>query len=120
MAQRHFDSVRSLAGKLIGFHDEIKDLPGSLKARESLVKTSLEYLDTLYKEAGSDTALQEELGVAYRKVGDIQGNAFDSNRGDPKAALVSYGKSNALLEPLHQAQSRKRQDRRIHGRHVLP
>ena len=100
VAQRHFDSVRSLAGKLIGFHDEIKDLPGSLKARESLVKTSLEYLDTLYQEAGSDIALQEELGVAYRKIGDIQGNAFDSNRGDPKAALVSYGKSRALLEPL--------------------
>jgi tetratricopeptide (TPR) repeat protein len=100
VAQRHFDSVRSLAGKLIGLDDMIRDLPGSLKARESLVKTSLEYLDTLYLQAGGDASLQEELGIAFRKIGDIQGYAIDSNLGDPKAALVSYGKSRALLEPL--------------------
>ena len=33
-----------------------------------LVKTSLEYLDALYKEGGSDPRLQEELGIAYNKV----------------------------------------------------
>jgi eukaryotic-like serine/threonine-protein kinase len=100
VAQRHFDSVRSLANKLIDFNEEIKKLDNSTKAQEILVTTSLQYLDTLYQEAGNDLALREELGVAYRKVGDIQGGQMDSNRGDPKAALATYAKSNDLLESL--------------------
>ena len=100
VAQRHFDSVRSLANKLIEFNKEIVDLPNSTKAQETLVTTSLQYLDTLYQEAGTDLTLQEELGIAYRKVGDIQGSQIESNRGDPKGALETYKKSNALLEPL--------------------
>ncbi len=100
VAQRHFDSVRSLANKLIEFNKEIVNLPNSTKAQETLVKTSLQYLDTLYQETGTDPSLQEELGIAYRKVGDIQGSQIESNRGDPKASLETYKKSNALLEPL--------------------
>jgi len=100
IAQRHFDSVRSLASKLIDFNAEIEKLPGSTRAREILVTTSLQYLDTLYQETGTDPKLQEELGIAYQKVAEIQGSQLDANVGDPKAALKSYAKSNALLEPL--------------------
>jgi len=100
VAQRHFDSVRSLANKLIDFNNEISTLENSTKAQETLVKTSLQYLDTLYQESGTDLALKEELGIAYRKVADIQGSQMASNRGDPKAALATYAKSNALLDPL--------------------
>jgi tetratricopeptide (TPR) repeat protein len=78
----------------------IKKLDNSTKAQETLVKTSLQYLDTLYQEAGSDIALKEELGIAYSKVGDIQGSQMDSNLGDPKLALATYAKSNALLESV--------------------
>jgi eukaryotic-like serine/threonine-protein kinase len=102
VAQRHFDSVRKLANRLFDFHDEIAQLPNATHAREMLVKTSLEYLDALNKEAGSDRALREELGLAYRKVGDIQGNPYGGNTGDSKAALASYAKSIELLDPLHQ------------------
>jgi len=100
IAQRHFDSVRSLANKLIDFNDQISKLDNSTKAQETLVNTSLQYLDTLYQEAGNDLALKEELGIAYRKVADIQGGQMGSNRGDTKAALETYAKSNALLDPL--------------------
>ena len=101
IAQRHFDSVRKLANRLFDFHDEIAQLPNATRAREMLVKTSLEYLDALSKEAGSDRSLQEELGVAYRRVGDIQGNPYGGNTGDTKAALASYAKSISLLERLY-------------------
>jgi tetratricopeptide (TPR) repeat protein len=33
-------------------------------------------------------------------VAEIQGSQLDPNRGDPKGAMQSYAKSNALLEPL--------------------
>jgi len=100
VAQRHFDSVRSLANKLIEFNDEIKKLDNSTKAQETLVKTALQYLDTLHQEAGGDAALKEELGIAYAKVGTIQGSQIDSNIGDPKAAIATFAKSNELLESL--------------------
>ncbi len=101
VAQRHFDGVRKMANTLLfDLHDEIEPLAGSTKAREMLVKTSLEYLNTLYLESGSDRKLQEELAEAYRKVGDIQGQDLVSNTGDEKGALQSYARSIALREPL--------------------
>ncbi len=101
VAERHFNSVRKLANKLLfDIHDEIQKVPGSTKSRELLVKTSLEYLDSLYQGASSDRALQEELAAAYKKVGDIQGDQLGSNIGDFKGALVSYQRSVSLLEAL--------------------
>jgi len=101
IAQRHFDSVRKLSNKLFAFHDEIAQLPGSTRAREMLVTTSLEYLDALYQESGTDPSLREELAVAYKKVGDIQGHTTQANVGDSGGALRSYSNAIALLEPLH-------------------
>jgi non-specific serine/threonine protein kinase/serine/threonine-protein kinase len=101
IAQRHFDGVRKLANRLFVFHDEIAKLPGSTKAREMLVKTSLEYLDALYQQSGTDRALQEELGFAYKKVGDIQGSVDTANVGDTAGSMRSYAKAVALFEPLY-------------------
>jgi serine/threonine protein kinase len=101
VAQRHFDSVRQLANTLLfTLHDEIAPLSGSTRSRQILVTTSLEYLNTLYAESGNDPALQLELAVAYRKVGDIQGSELGPNIGDPEGALQSYARSAALLESL--------------------
>ena len=82
-------------------HDAIKDLPGSTAARELLVTTALEYLNTLAAEAGGDRELQQDLAAAYEKVGDIQGQAYgQANVGEPRLALDSYAKAIALLEPI--------------------
>jgi tetratricopeptide (TPR) repeat protein len=109
LAQKHFDSVRKLANTLLfDLHGEMEKVPGSTKTREMLVKTSLEYLDSLYKEAGTDRSLQQELGVAYKKVGDIQGKQAGSNIGDFQAALRSYARAIGLLEPLVTADPKNR------------
>jgi tetratricopeptide (TPR) repeat protein len=101
VAQQHFDSVRKLANTLMfGIHDEMAKVSGSTRTREMLVSTSLEYLDTLYKQAGSDHRLQEELATAYIKVAQIQGSDDSANRGNFAGALRSYERSIALLTPL--------------------
>jgi tetratricopeptide (TPR) repeat protein len=93
--------VRKLADTfMFQMHDAIENLPGSTAARELLVNTALEYLNTLANEAGGDISLQHELGNAYRKVADIQGRAYGANKGQPREALESYTKSVALLEPV--------------------
>ena len=101
-AERHFQSVRKLADTFVfQVHDAIKDLPGSTAARELLVTTALEYLNTLAAEAGTDRELQQDVATAYEKVGDIQGQAYgQANVGEPRLALESYAKAIALLEPI--------------------
>jgi tetratricopeptide (TPR) repeat protein/tRNA A-37 threonylcarbamoyl transferase component Bud32 len=101
IAQQHFESVRNLANTMLfQLHDEMAKGPGSLKSREMLVKTSLEYLDALYKPDGSDPQLQQELANAYIKVASIQGSDTESNRGNFSGALDSYARAIALLTPL--------------------
>jgi tetratricopeptide (TPR) repeat protein len=101
MAQRHFDSVRALSNKLLfDIHDELAKMPNSTKVRELVVSTSREYLDGLFQGASSDRALQEDLGVAYQRVGTLLGGDIDHNLGDVKGARDSYRRAIALFEPL--------------------
>jgi len=100
-AQRHFASVRKLANTfMFEVHSEIENLPGSLKAREMLVKTALQYLDSLAGEAANDAALALELAVAYRKIGDIQGQPGGANTGNLLAARANYEKAKRLFVAL--------------------
>jgi tetratricopeptide (TPR) repeat protein len=100
-AERHFASVRKLADVfMFEMHDAISNLPGSTSARQLLVNTALEYLDTLAKEAGQDRSLQQDLAAAYEKVADIQGSVHAANVGQSRAAEESYGRAIALLEPI--------------------
>ncbi len=101
VAQHRFDEVRALANTLLfELHDAIQDLPGSTPARELLVRRSLEYLDKLAREAGSDTSLLLELATAYRKVGDVQGNPTNANLGQTQGALESYRKAVAIAQTV--------------------
>ncbi len=100
-AEYRFRQVRKLANTvLFDLNAEIESLAGSTKARELLVKTSLEYLDSLAAEARDDPTLQLELATAYEKVGDVQGNSRFSNLGRPEASLESYGKALAIAQRL--------------------
>jgi len=100
-AEARFQQVRKLAHTvLFDLNPEIEELTGSTKARESLVKTSLQYLDSLANEVSNDPGLQLELATAYEKIGDVQGNSKYSNLGHPEAALQSYGKAVAIARKM--------------------
>ena len=105
VAQQHYESVRRLANTMLSqLHDELAKESGSLKSRELLVKTSLEYLDALYQQGSSDQQLQEELATAYLKVAGIQGgDTSGANRGDNRGSLQSYSRAIELLTPLTKA-----------------
>lgn len=100
-AERRFQQVRKLANTfLFDFHDQIRDLPGSTAAREIMIKTALEYLDSLAQEAEGEPSLQLELALAYEKVGDVQGNPKLPNLGHAAQALESYRRAVSLEERL--------------------
>src|SRR5205823_2333489 len=100
-AEYRFQQVQKLAHTvLFDVNPQIELLAGSTPARELLVKTSLEYLDSLAKEGGNDPRLQLELAEAYEKIGDVQGNPNYANLGHAQAALESYGKAAAIARKL--------------------
>ncbi len=100
-AERRFDDARRLANSLMReIYGSIKDLPGATPARRLLVGKALEYLDGLSADALGDAALERELATAYSLVGDVQGNPFYANLGDPRGALASYRKALAIRERL--------------------
>ncbi len=100
-AERRFQQVRKMANTfLFDLDGKLQKLPGSTEAREMVVKTSLEYLDTLAEEAANDASLQLELAQAYERVGDVQGNPEGANLGETVQAIVSYRKAVKLEEQL--------------------
>jgi eukaryotic-like serine/threonine-protein kinase len=100
-AEYRFQQVRKLAHSvLFDLNPQIENLAGATPARELLVKTSLEYLDSLATEVGNDARLRIELANAYDKIGDVQGNSRYSNLGHPKEALESYRKAVAIARKL--------------------
>jgi tetratricopeptide (TPR) repeat protein len=82
--------VRKLTNSfMFEFHDAIKDLPGSLNARQLVVKRALEYLDSLAQEANGDRALQSELAQAYDKVGSLTFDVQQTIESHRKAMLLN-------------------------------
>jgi serine/threonine protein kinase len=103
-AEQRFNDVRKIAHDLIfDVHDSIQYLPGATPARKLIVQYAMSYLDKLAQESSGDPSLQQELAIAYQKVGDVQGLDVRSNLGDTAGALKSYQKSLDILEGLVKA-----------------
>ncbi len=121
IANRRFEDVRSLANSLIfDVHDAIQDLPGSIQARQLLVRKALQYLDNLSKDAEGERAFQLETAAAYQKLGDVQSYIYGPNLGDTAGAAASYSKALQICESLSRATPRdirtKQQLSKIYGR----
>lgn len=103
-AERRFDQVRRIANALmIDVHAAIRDLPGSTKAQEVVVRTAIEYLDNLAKESGNDRSLQLEIARGYLEVARLAYSLSRPSLSRPEEARRSYEKASAILDPLRQA-----------------
>jgi serine/threonine protein kinase len=106
-AQQQFNDVRRLANTfLFDFEREIRDVPGTVKAREMVVSTALDYLNRLSTSSSRDPGLQWELATAYDKVAEVQGSTVDASLRRPQEAIQSEEKAIVLA-------------RRLDDRHVL-
>lgn len=100
-AEARSADLRELSNSLLSELDEaIKELPGSTGAQKLLVTRVLEHLDRMAKDAEGDRQTQLDLVNAYVRLGNIQGNAYDQNLGDPAGGLASLGKALAIAGPL--------------------
>jgi tetratricopeptide (TPR) repeat protein len=100
-AEARSADLRLLSKSLLSELDEaIQQLPGSTGAQKLLVTRVLEHLDRMASDARGDRQTQLDLVDAYTRLGNLQGNDYDQNLGDPAGALVSIGKAIAIAEPL--------------------
>src|SRR5262249_57460579 len=76
------------------------DRPGSTRARQLIVQKAVSYLDSSVDSARGDADAEKELAKAYRRLGDVQGNAEAANLGDPAAALARYRQAIALVDAV--------------------
>ena len=100
-AEARSTDLRQLSNSLLSeLDDAIKELPGSTPVQKLLVTRVLDHLDRMAKDAQGDRLTQLDLIDAYTRLGNIQGNGYDQNLGDPAGALQSLGKALAIAGPL--------------------
>ena len=102
-AQRRFAQVRKLANEFIAIDKDVRDVPGTTKARSKIVSTSLEYLAGLGAEASGDKDLSLEIAKAYVLVAHAQGVPVNSNLGQTAQAEESLRKADAFTETVFKA-----------------
>jgi tetratricopeptide (TPR) repeat protein len=109
-AEARSADLRQLSNSLLSELDEaIKQLPGSTGVQKLLVTRVLEHLDRMAKDAQGDRQTQLDLVDAYTRLGNIQGNAYDQDLGDPSGAFVSLGKALAIARRLAASDSKDRE-----------
>jgi tetratricopeptide (TPR) repeat protein len=101
-AEKSLTQLIGIADKtLFDIHDAVAKVPGATEARRVMVKTTLDYLESIQKENGLDDRLRLALGAGYSRIAAIQGAPLRPSLGDTAGALVSYRKAEALLAPLY-------------------
>jgi len=99
LAAARLDQVRTLANKLVfDVNDAVRDLPGATKARQVIIQTGVDYLNSALPSVKGDSRAEVELAKAYRRLGDVQGDTGSANLGDPAGALERYRSALSLLD----------------------
>jgi serine/threonine protein kinase/tetratricopeptide (TPR) repeat protein len=103
-AERRFQQVRRIANALMNdVNDAIRDLPASTKAQEVVVRTAVEYLDGLAREAANDQALQLEIAQGYTQVAALEFSMSRPSLSRPEDARRSLEKARSILDARYQA-----------------
>lgn len=101
LAEQRLTDLHQLANSfLFEIEEAIRDLPGSTPARMLVVRKATEYLDRLARDSSGDPTFVFDLIDGYFKLGDLQGNPYSPNLGDPKGALETYRKAVTIAERL--------------------
>jgi len=89
IARDRFDGVRGLARVMLSdVEPRLRNLPGTLPARQVLFESVLMYLDGLGVDASDDETLRAEVGDVYLMLGELLGDPFSGEAvGDFEGAL---------------------------------
>ncbi len=101
LAQRRFTQARELARlSLFDLYDIIQQTPGTTNAQRLLVSKTLEHYKRLASQSQGDPELLAEVASGFCRLGDLQGNPYLPNLGDPAAAMETYRQGLSLLTSI--------------------
>jgi tetratricopeptide (TPR) repeat protein/predicted Ser/Thr protein kinase len=114
-AQRRFDELHQLARFLmIDLNSGLQRVAGTTALQRESVERSLEYLDSLAKEAGGDATLRTEVAEGYLSLGDVLGNPFRPNLGERAKAESAYKSGLATIQGLSATRNVRRVAAKLH------
>ena len=106
-AQKRAGDLRSLAGVAIfDLDEEVRKLPGSLKARKMLLETATKYLENLQAAAKENAMLKGELADAYSKTSALMSASMSQSLGREEESFSLVEKGYRLREELGQFESK--------------
>jgi serine/threonine protein kinase len=108
IAEERFGQVRQLANKVFDIEAAIRNTPGTTKARQLIVSTSLEYLRKVGAEARGDKKLMLEIGSGYLNLAHVQGVPVGPNLGQFDAADESLRKADEFAGAVLKSDPRNR------------
>ncbi|MGC4049992.1 MAG: protein kinase [Paludibaculum sp.] len=108
VAERRFQDVRQLAGRLLDVDVEVAQLAGGAKARQLIVDTALEYLRRVSADVRMDPELSLEVATAYMRVARVQGVGISANLGQTDKSQQSELKAQELIDAVLAAQPQNR------------
>jgi tetratricopeptide (TPR) repeat protein len=99
---RRITADRALASSFLSdIHDEIAELPGSIPARETLLRKSLDYLNGLARDAGENEDTRRNLATAEENFATLLGST-----GKYADGRKAWETANQIREALHAASPR--------------
>ncbi|MFK7886337.1 MAG: protein kinase [Gammaproteobacteria bacterium] len=108
IAERRFADLHEFSRVVLGdVYDSIANLPGSTDARREITQAAQHYLDklagsdmTLVRQRLKDDQLLQDLALAYRRLGDVQGDPTNANLGESTLALENYRRALQIVEQI--------------------
>jgi len=96
------ERLRSLSlGLLSEVHAEVADLPGATSATRQIAQRALSVLQVIADQpTGDPIEYRRNLVLAHLQVGNVLGNRYHPNLGEPEKALVHYRAALGLLDEL--------------------
>ena len=99
--QRLQDIMQLAATTLFDGNAAMASVPGSMPARQRLVQTTLNYLESLEKEAVESRDMREALTLGYYKLALVQGDPHSASMGDTAGAEKTLRKAEQVLIPAY-------------------
>jgi tetratricopeptide (TPR) repeat protein len=97
---------------LFDFQPQLKDIGSSTEAQHQLAATTVAYLNELSRDPSlSSESLRLDTADAYTRMGNLLGNPYDENLGQPKEAEAALKKAVAAASALVREKSSSKEAR---------
>ena len=101
IAEGRAERLRDLSLSLVkDLNTEIRNLPGAIEARQSLLGLSRDQLNALVAEDPNDLEALAQMAFLHVAEGDLLGGIRTANLGRPEDALVEYGLAEKIWRDL--------------------